>query len=76
MSTTTYRATDILPVYAETEISAECGLTIEGVRLADHIEMMHERELAPGTTEADLFLMHWAMHPEHMDDHDHSWEPA
>lgn len=30
--------------------------------LPDHVEMEHERELAPGTTQAQIFQMHVQMH--------------
>jgi hypothetical protein len=41
--------------------------------LADHIEMDHERELAPGTT--GLLEMHRAMHRQR-DDWDHTHRRA
>lgn len=40
---------------------------------ADHIEMVHERELAPGTT--DLVAMHEKMHADR-DDWGHSHRPG
>lgn len=39
---------------------------------ADHIEMVHERELAPG---ADVMAIHLDMHARRDDwGHDHGWD--
>lgn len=76
MSTDTdlYVAADLDPQIDEIMISDAMGITVDDVRHADHIEIMHERELAPGTTR--LREMHWAMHQNGFDDHDHTWERA
>lgn len=41
--------------------AAECGGS-SGAALADHVEFTHERELAPGTTPAEVRRMHTQMH--------------
>ena len=60
------------PVPDEAMISEAMGISVDEVRAADHIEMVHERELAPGTP--DIVGIHRAIHQGGYDGHTHAWE--
>lgn len=62
---------DLGPVFDEDAVvNAVNGLTVMDVRIAEHLEMVHEIELAPGTT--DLNGIHASRHGLG-EDHTHVW---